>query len=360
MTALTLASLGSRAKNTLQRFWRRIRKVKFRQVMGVIIILKTFNPLWLLLSLALFAILTINDLREQYRPVLDAINSNYNAIVNQDLRGLQAALDGVKGALSALGDVLGVIRSVVNGIVGFVNEIIKIIAWLLGMSKIDFSIQIPIPDFSRVFQPFNDFFVHIKGLFDGVLSFFSVTKTVLINLWDRFKLFVLLAVLWALISVFASAYAEVTRGLDMIRGGGRRESGDPGGDAPHRRPDSRTLLPLDTPPVLLVNQALVTIPVLTSGEAGGRRTFAYQERFLLSAQGVWPDRHAPLFYQQLADRVDASIWAQFWQSLIVQGMDPSGVQMVISADTSLLSPGVRRYLPQAEVQQSVETTFLSG
>ena len=374
MSAATLASFGNRTLNGLQRLWRRIRKIKFRQVMGVIVILKTFNPLWLLLALALFAILTINDLREQYRPVFDQISTNYNAIVNEDLQGLQAALDGVRGALQALTAILSVVRSVVNGIVGFVNEIIKAIAWFFGLSNIDFRIQLPIPDFSQVFQPFNDLMIHFRGLFDGFVDFFTVTGTVLQNLWERFKLFFLLAVLWALLSIFASVYSEVTRGLEMIRGSRRQEAGErpPGasGALAGSQFGGAESIYLDTPPVIIVNQALVTIPVLMASQVGDRaagdraagrqRTFTYQERYLLSAQGIWPDRHAPLFFQQLADRVDAGIWAQFWQSLIFQGLDPAGVQMVISADTSVLAVSVQRFLPQAEIQESVETTILTG
>jgi len=371
MTAVIPASFGNRAKNTFQRFWRWIRKVKFRQVMGVIVILKTFNPLWFLLALALFAILLVNDLREQYRPALDLISSNYDAIVNQDLKGLQTALDGARGALRGLSDVLSVILSVVNGIVGFVNEIIKAIAWFFGMNKIDFGIRIPIPDFSLVFQPFNELFTHFRGLFDGFLGIFAATKVVILNLWERLKIFALLAVLWALLSIFASIYTEVTRGLELIRGS-RRDTPDeppnrPAGLLARSGSENGLARPvqMETPPVIIVDQALVTIPVLTASQAGDsagvrQRTFAYQERYLLSAQGIWPDRHAPLFFQQLADRVDTSIWAQFWQSLIVQGLEPAEVQMVISADTRALAPSVQRYLPQAELQQSVETTFLTG
>lgn len=360
MTTATLASFGNRMKTGLQRAWQRARKVRLRQVMGVIVILKTFNPLWFLLAIALFAILLVNDLREQYRPALDLISSNYNAIVNQDLRGLQAALDGVRGALKGLSDVLGVIRSVVNGIVGFINEIIKAIAWFFGMGKIDLGIRLPIPDLGVVFQPFNDLFMHFKGLFDGITGLFATTKTVLIDLWERFKLFAFLGVLWALLSIMATIYSEVSRGLEMIRGG-HRETDNPPGDSLRTLPEPARL---ETPPVIIVNQSLVTIPVLAANQAGAgagrQRTFAFRERYLLSAQGIWPDHHAPLFFQQLADRVDASIWAQFWQSLIDQGLNPSGVQMVISADTSLLAPGVQRFLPAAEIEQSIETTILSG
>jgi hypothetical protein len=115
---------------------------------------------------------------------------------------------------------------------------------------------------------------------------------------------------------------------------------------------------------LIADHVLISLPFLLDHERGGSpgglsRTFGYQERYLLSTQAVWPDRHVPLFYYQLADHVDAGVWAIFWQSLIDRGLNPSGVQMVISADTGDLAPSVRHYLPQAELQQSVETTIIS-
>jgi hypothetical protein len=90
-----------------------------------------------------------------------------------------------------------------------------------------------------------------------------------------------------------------------------------------------------------------------------QRTFAYQEHVLLTAQAVWPNRSIPLFYFLLVRRVDENAWAFFWQSLIERGLEPQRVRMVVSGDIKLLAPSLQRFLPRAELHQSVETTFIS-
>lgn len=361
MQRTTLRSVGLNLRDGFLNGWNKVRALKFRQVMGVIVIVKTFNPLLLLLALALFGFLFVRDIREQYQPALDTISTNYELLVNQDLKGIQDALDDARGALKSLGDILGVVKSVVNGIVGFVNTIINAIAWFFGMSKIDFNIQLPIPDFSTIFRPFNDLSLHFKGLFDGIGELIAATGTVLANLWARFKLFVAVALIWALLSIFASAYSEITRGLDMIRGGSPPER-SPDRPSPKVLKEGRHPLQIsDTPPILIVDRLRITIPVLAAQDAGpDRRSFRYQERYLLSAQAVWPNRQSPLFHYQLAEKTDEGVWMKFFQSLIERGLDADQVQMVISAETSALQPGAQRFLPHAEVRQSVETTIITA
>jgi hypothetical protein len=343
--------------------WRRIRRLKFRQVMGFVVMVKTFNPLLFLLALFLFAFLLVKDIQKEYQPALDKISSNYSLIVNGDLKGLKTALDNAGNALKDLGAILSVIRDVVNAIIGFINVIVNAIAWFFGMSKIDFGIHLPIPNFSALFQPFNNFSLHTQGLFSGISELFTATLTVLANLWARLKIFVIIGVAWTVISIFASAYSEFTRGLEMMRGSSERgESQLANTDQVHT--SIVKTLNLDTPPVLIVDQVRVALPALLDSDRAGlaeskQRTFAYQDQILLTAQAVWPDRNIPLFYFQLVQRVDENAWAFFWQSLIERGLEPRNVRMVVSGNTKLLEPGLQRFLPNAELHQSVETTFIN-
>lgn len=353
----------SNLKGLLLKFWRRIRRLKFRQVMGFVVIVKTFNPLLFLLALFLFAFLFVRDIRREYQPALDSISTNYNLIVNSDLKGLKTAVDGAGNALKDLGVILGVIRDAINAIVGFINVIINAIAWFFGLSKIKFGIHVPIPDFSALFQPIKNLSLHTQGLFSGISELFTATLTVLTDLWARLKFFLILGVVWAVVSIFASGYEEVTRGLEMMRGShGLRHDDSADKEQPRLQaiPTSR----MDTPPVLIVDQVQVALPALLESEGDTqaesmRRTFAYQDQVLLTAQAVWPDRNIPLFYYQLTRRVDVNTWAFFWQNLIERGLDPKRVRMVISRDIRLLEPSLQRFLPQAELEQSVETTIIS-
>jgi hypothetical protein len=355
-----------RSFSTLQRtvagFWRRARRLKFRQVMGFIVMVKTFNPLLFLLALFLFAFLLVRDFQKQYQPAIDQISSNYNLIVNDDLKGLKTAVGEAGNALKDLGAILSVIKDVVNAIVGFINIIINAIAWFFGMSKIKFGIHLPIPDFGALFQPFTNLTLHTQGLFSGIAELFNATLTVLANLWARLKLFLILGLAWVILSIFASGYSEFTRGLEMMRGGRPGES-----LAEIRDPVHPSLVDgprLETPPVLIVDQVRVALPALLDGEQrelmdSKQRIFAYQDQILLTAQAVWPERSIPLFYFQLTRRLDENTWAFFWQSLIERGLEPSRVRMVVSSDVKLLAPSLQRFLPRAELHQSVETTFIS-
>jgi hypothetical protein len=343
--------------------WRRIRRLKFRQVMGFVVMVKTFNPLLFLLALFLFAFLLIKDIQKEYQPALNKISSNYNLIVNDDLKGLKTAIDGASNALKDLGAILSVIRDVVNAIIGFINVIVNAIAWFFGMSKINFGIHLPIPNFSALFQPFNNLSLHTQGLFSGVSELFTATLTILANLWGRLKIFLILGVAWILLSIFASGYSEFTRGLEMMRGSPEKGGRQPAGKDQFQ-PSVVSNQYLATPPVLIVDQVRVALPALLDTDGQGlaeskQRTFAYQDQILLTAQAVWPDRSIPLFYFQLTQRVDENTWAFFWQSLIERGLEPERVRMVIGSNIKLLEPGLQRFLPHAELHQSVETTFIS-
>jgi hypothetical protein len=363
MQTNTLRRSLSRFQERLAGFWRRARRLKFRQVMGFVVMVKTFNPLLFLLALFLFAFLFVRDIQKQYQPALDQISSNYNLIVNDDLKGLKTAVGNAGNALKDLGAILSVIRDVVNAIVGFINTIINAIAWFFGMSKIHLGIHLPIPDFSALFRPFGNLSVHTQGLFSGVAELFNATLTILGNLWSRLKLFVILGAAWAVLSIFASGYSEFTRGLEMMRGAPEMRASQP--TSAHVNHVPAIAAPrLDTPPVLIVDQVQIALPASLDSEGqeladNKQRTFAYQDQILLTAQGVWPNRSVPLFYYLLVRRVDENTWAFFWQSMIERGLEPQQVRMVVSSDINLLAPSLQRFLPRAELHQSVETTFIS-
>jgi hypothetical protein len=350
-----LRTFGLRLRIGLNRLLKRLRRIKFRQVMGVIVIVKTFNPLLFLLALILFIFLLVDDIRVQLQPSLDIISTNYNAIVDQDLVLLQDSINTLRGAMQSLSSILTLLRDMVNGIIGFVNTIINAIAWFFGMNQINFNFDWVIPDFSFVFQPFNNLALHFKGLFEGIVSLFDAIQAVLVNLWERFKIFAILAVGWVLASIFATVYAEVARGLDLIRGPGWQAGGNTAGLLPPTR--------LDTPPVLIISQSMVTTPVLLGGPESNhapRRTFVYQERRLLSALGIWPGRHAPLLYHQLVDQIDAGVWSVFWEGMNELGYDLSAVEMIVCAEPSAIASSVEKFLPQAHMAESIETQVLSA
>jgi hypothetical protein len=349
-----LLTFGLRLRIGLNRFLKRLRRIKFRQVMGVIVIIKTFNPLLFLLALILFIFLLVDDIRVQLQPSLEMISTNYNAIVDQDLALLQDSLNTLRGSMRSLSSILTLLGDMVNGIVGFVNAIINAIAWFFGMNQIRFNFDWIVPDFSFVFQPFNNLALHFKGLFEGIVSLFGAIQVVLVNLWERFKLFAFLAVGWVLASIFATVYAEVTRGLDLIRGPGWQAATNTGMVLPSTR--------LDTPPVLIISQSMVTTPVLLGGPESNlapRRTFVYQERRLLSALGIWPGRHAPLLYHQLVDQINAGVWSVFWEGMNELGYDLSAVEMVVCAEPAAIASSVEKFLPQAHMAESIETQVLS-
>jgi hypothetical protein len=363
MQTTTLRRFLSNSQGKLIAFWQRVRRLKFRQVMGFIVMVKTFNPLLFLLALFLFAFLLVRDIQKQYQPALDTISSNYNLIMNDDLKGLKTAVSNAGNALKDLGAILSVIRDVVNAIIGFINVVINAIAWFFGMSKINLGIHLPIPDFSALFRPFSNLSLHTQGLFSGVAELFSATLTILANLWARLKLFVILGAAWAVLSIFASGYSEFTRGLEMMRGSPDQRASQPTSAQEIQAPALKAPR-LDTPPVLIVDQVQIALPALLESESrelldSKQRTFAYQDQILLTAQAVWPNRSVPLFYFLLARRVDENTWAFFWQSLIERGLEPQRVRMVVSGDVKLLAPSMQRFLPHAELHQSVETTFIS-
>jgi transposase-like protein len=114
-----------------------------------------------------------------------------------------------------------------------------------------------------------------------------------------------------------------------------------------------------TPPVLLVDGVWVKILYPTGQtwtDASGhvRQEVRGEERVILAGLAVWPDgRHAILHYEvAVAETQDT--WAAFLTHLLERGLDPSGVQLVVSDGTHGLLEAMAQHLPQTASQRCTE------
>jgi hypothetical protein len=193
-------------------------------------------------------------------------------------------------------------------------------------------------------------------MFAGVNHFFSDVGKVLADLWARLKVIIILAFVWALMTIIANVYSEVNRGLEMIHG--------PREMAANREVSSLVKhMPVETPPTMIISCSTVTTPILLDtpeAQSELRRPFVYQERYLLSAMGVWPDHHIPMLYHQLADHINPGVWSVFWEGMRTLGFDLSQVKVVVTDDISAVSSTVGKYLPEARLEESLDAPATLG
>jgi hypothetical protein len=334
------------------------RPVKFRQIMGWIIIIRTFNPLLLLLALVLIAFLTVRDIRAQLQPSLNEIKTGYHDVTTE-LKTVKGSIDTMTGTFNSLKDTLNGVGGVIGQVGAFINDkIIGVLnaSHLFNIAPIRISLSSFIPNFDPIFAPFKSLSQSMDGMFSGVNHFFADIGKVLADLWARLKMVIILALVWALITIFANMYSEVNRGLDLIRGP-REMAANPAAVSAVK------YMPVETPPTLILSCSTVTTPVLLDipeAQQKPGRPFVYQERHLLSAMGVWPDRAIPMLYHQLADQVNPGVWLVFWEGMRSLGFDLSQVKVVVTDDGSAVSSTLGKYLPGARLEKSLDAAGNSG
>ena len=118
--------------------------------------------------------------------------------------------------------------------------------------------------------------------------------------------------------------------------------------------------PLDaTPPVLLVDGVWVKILYPTGQtwtDASGhvRQEVRGEERVILTGMAVWPDGRHTILHYEVAVAETQDTWAAFLTHLLERGLDPAGVQLVVSDGTHGLLEAMAQHLPQTASQRCTE------
>lgn len=352
-----------RLEARLRRLWNTIRNLRFRQVMGLVMILKNFNILILPLSLLLFGYLFLSDLARN--PVIQAsrqtIESQTEA-VRSDIQKLDDSLDDIRDDFRTLAAILKPVVDIVKAVAGVINDIIGALKLdeLFDIPPIDLSNIPGIPDFSLTFGFLADIRAAIQDSLEALGDAYREIEMTFAKWWRYLQIFAAVTALWLALSFFSGLYANITRGLEMMR------SRPPAVEAwKARQPFWQGRPVFETPPILVVDRASITVPTVQQqaerpGSRPTRQRMVRQPRVLLSAQAIWPDRHQALFHYELAQQADETAWASFWERLIGRGLDPQAVQLVISADIRALAEVTATYLPNAQVQRAVEAAIVPG
>lgn len=349
--------ISRRIRARLSRWVNRIRGLKFRQWMGLVLIVRTFNPIIIPLGLVLIFYFFVVDLSQnqvivESRATIEAGIQN----VERDVQELDDAIDGIVDDFQVLRDILQPVVDLLQTIVGVINDIVE----FLGFPSIDLPELPGIPDFSLTFGIFSSI---RDAAVDSLQAFGKAYAEILDTFgkwWRILQYFVVISVIWLALSFFSGLYSNFSRGLEMLRGAPALSAI---ADPTPRTWDGRPVF--ETPPILVLDRAQITVPTVQSDRdpGGKRRTGQHilrQQRVLLSAQAVWPDRHLDLYHYELADRADEGAWGYFMDRLIARGLDPAAVQLVLSPDVRAISPMTERYLPSATVQRAVQTRVVPG
>ena len=109
-----------------------------------------------------------------------------------------------------------------------------------------------------------------------------------------------------------------------------------------------------TPPLIIVDGVWVTVLYPTGetwlDQAGHtRQQQRGQERVILAALAVWPDGRSHLLHYEVAVTEEEATWKAFWQHLLARGLDPQGVQLVVSDGTTGLLAALSKHLPQTKL-----------
>ena len=111
-----------------------------------------------------------------------------------------------------------------------------------------------------------------------------------------------------------------------------------------------------TPPIIIVDGVWVKILYPTGerwlDQAGhSRQQQGSQERVILAALAVWPDGRYHLLHYEVAEAEEEATWQTFWQHLIERGLDPQGVDLVVSDGAKGLLAAMATQVPQAKLQR---------
>jgi hypothetical protein len=349
--------IWQRSKRSFRRLLERVRRIRFRQVMGAVYFARVFNPLLILVVLFVFFWLMGRDIARS--PVIvesrAAIDANVTFVQNEiekisfEMRKLKADFAWLGIFVDVVAGALRIVADVINGIISVVNA-------LNPFDDIDF-INIDIP----ALRVFTDSIAYFQSIVDSFTTIFSSARTalgetwaILLKWWGYFKILFFVGLAWLGVSWFAGIYTNLSLGRQLMRT-------QPEEERKERSPLRRRYV-FETPPILVVDAVRVNLPQvveLHKDEVGrkGQRVLR-REQFLLSAEAVWPDRSQAMYHYELAEMPDEDAWDIFWENLIGRGLNPDQVQMVISSRTEALLAPTQSWLPEAKVQTSVDTTII--
>jgi putative transposase len=128
-------------------------------------------------------------------------------------------------------------------------------------------------------------------------------------------------------------------------------------DVAHREMEAFRQSPLDdTPPVVIVDgiNVKVLLPTGTyrTNQRGQRRQVKRREdRVILAALGVWPDRRHQLLYFEMVDKETKANWKKFFRNLLAKGLDTSRLQLVVSDGRPGLHTAIQSVFPKTVKHQ---------
>ncbi len=347
----------------IQKLAAAVRKIRFRQVAGVMFILKPFAPLIVMLILGFFLYFMVLDFRAD--PEITAGLSSISAkmvVFSDGIKTVQQALGGLGDAFDEIKKVLDGILKALSVILIPVRAVIDLWNWcpVCPGELPEINLTLPIlPDIAASFSGITALSDAISGITGDISTLGIALRNFFGRWWRYFQIMVVVFFVWWTLTIIANAYHSIRVGVEMLRGaspGGKTV----GGTSRHWR--NRPVF--ETPPILVVDHTLTNVPVVHQPDKTGNKkrqtTILRQQRVLLSAQAVWPNRHLDLFHYELADTLSEEVWARFWENLIARGLERDAVQLIISPNATTLSRVTSDFLPNAKVQQSVKTTLVSG
>lgn len=114
----------------------------------------------------------------------------------------------------------------------------------------------------------------------------------------------------------------------------------------------------ETPPVLIVDGVWVdvqyTLDEFKIDRAGHQRQLRQaQERVILVAMAVWPDGRYHIFHYEIAEIETEQTWSAFFEHLIERGLNPEGLELLVSDGTKGLLTAMKQWLPNARQQRCI-------
>lgn len=113
-----------------------------------------------------------------------------------------------------------------------------------------------------------------------------------------------------------------------------------------------------TPAIIIVDGVWVSVQYTQDAykfdQAGHRRQCRQAEdRVILAAMAVWPDGSHHLLHYSIATTEDSQQWQLFFDELIARGLDPNGIELVVSDGTKGLLDAMAQRLPNARQQRCI-------
>ncbi|MEM7034738.1 MAG: hypothetical protein AAF629_34680 [Chloroflexota bacterium] len=198
-------------------------RLRFRQTMGVVFILKPFIPLIMLLMLGLFGYLMVNDIRndETISASIDQVAAHIE-VVQTDIQNLSNVLGQIRQDFAWVESVIGVVATALSAIGSFINTIVD------GLNTIDIfdlfpdipDLEIDIPGFRHITESIDQLLAisnAMQAIFAEIEPLYVSLKTIVVKWWGYAKLLFFFIVGWLSLSTLATAYSNIHRGLELIR-----------------------------------------------------------------------------------------------------------------------------------------------